>query len=185
MKKFFFPILILSLSLSASSFAAELPAPTVAIHKDWGNTGTVYQYGRYYTSGALDEAAIQKFKTEQGGLVVDLRGITELNCSSRTEADKIGLPYRNVPIDSAQGFKQETIQQIEKIVNEAAKDKPILFSCKTGNRAAAVLAIHLAGEEHLTTAAAMKRAESMGLTSAPLKKKLKSYLEHPNSGNPS
>jgi protein tyrosine phosphatase (PTP) superfamily phosphohydrolase (DUF442 family) len=87
----------------------------------------------------------------------------------------VGIPYQSIPVETKKGFSAETILKIESFLDRSP-DKPILIACQSGNRAAAILALHLAKEEHLSSAQTLERAKELGMTSPELKRKMAQYL---------
>ena len=134
------------------------------------------QYDRFYISGAPKEKDLEDFKKKTGAYVIDLRSINEMgSCSEPATAGKLGLQYRKVSFEKAENISPEVIRDIDKSVNEAG-GKPVLLFCKTGNRAAAWLAIHLVEKQHMNLEEAVKIAQGVGLK-ADGEKGVRSYFK--------
>lgn len=115
------------------------------------------------------------FKKRDGGTVLDLRAIDELgNCSEPAAATKVGLQYNRVNFEKKKTIDPEVIAGIDKAVKDAG-NKPILLFCKTGNRAAAWLAIHMVREEKKPLEEAIATAKLMGLK-PDMEKAVRAYL---------
>ncbi|MBX3021382.1 MAG: hypothetical protein KF799_06850 [Bdellovibrionales bacterium] len=161
----------LVLFTSLNTFAAPGPASSIDEAK---------RFGRLYISGEPSDQALAHFKKEKGAEVLDLRDFNELgSCSQPASASKLGLRYNRVVFAKKAEIHPETIAGIDKVIKEAGQ-KPILLFCKTGNRAAAYLAIHLVRDEKMPVEQAILTASGMGLKD-DMAQAVRKYLEaHPN-----
>lgn len=134
-------------------------AVVVAVEK----SGDILRYEQFYIAGSPSEETLTAFKKKTGAVIVDLRSINELgNCSEPAVASKLGLQYRKVNFDKAEHISPEVIQGIDKAVIEAGA-RPVLLFCKTGNRAAAWLAIHLVQTKNKSIDESIRIAKGLGL----------------------
>lgn len=120
-------------------------------------------YGRYFISGTPSEKTLREFKEAKGAEIVDLRAMDELgNCSEPATATKVGLQYGRVEFAKKPEIPAQVIADIDAAVKKSG-DKPVLLFCKTGNRAAAWLAVHLIRDEKMSIDEAIKITRPMGL----------------------
>lgn len=132
-------------------------------------------HGNIYVSGTPTEKQMADFKKQRGATVLDLRATDELgNCSEPAAATKVGLQYNRVNFDKKAKIEPQIIADIDQAV-AAAGDKPILLFCKTGNRAAAWLAIHLVRKEGKPLEEAILTAKNLGLKT-DMEKAVREYL---------
>lgn len=133
-------------------------------------------YGRFFVSGEPQEAELKKFKKEKGAVVLDLRNFDELGDHSEpAKVAKAGLQYSQVNFDAkAETINPEVIAGIDKVVKQAG-NKPVLLFCKSGNRAASYVAIHLVRDEKMPLEDAIKIAKDLGL-SEKMEPKVRAYL---------
>jgi protein tyrosine phosphatase (PTP) superfamily phosphohydrolase (DUF442 family) len=134
-------------------------------------------YGRFYVSGEPQEAELIKFKKQKGAVVVDLRNFDELGSYSEpSKVAKAGLQYSQVNFDAkADSINQDVISGIDKVVRGAG-DKPVLLFCKSGNRAASYVAIHLVRDQKMPIEDAVKIAKDLGMTEK-MEPKVRAYLK--------
>lgn len=134
------------------------------------------KYGRFYISGQPSEDELAAFKKNTGAVVMDLRSIDELgNCSEPATVSKLGMQYGRVLFEKTETIDPKVISQIDEHV-ASAKDKPVFLFCKSGNRAAAWLAIHLVKKEKKSIDDAISIAKSTGLKT-DMEKAVRTYLE--------
>ncbi len=135
----------------------------------------IKNYGNIYVAGTPTEQELASFKKRKGAVVLDLRAIDELgNCSEPATVAKLGLQYNRVNFAKDPKIDPQVIADIDKAVAQA-HEKPILLFCKTGNRAAAWLAIHMVREEGRSLESALSVARGLGLKD-DMEKAVREYL---------
>lgn len=126
-------------------------------------TQEILHFDRFYIAGSPSEKTLADFKKKTGAAIIDLRAAKDMgNCSEPAAASKLGLQYRKVTFEKADAINPDVIRDVDKAVSEAG-NKPVLLFCKTGNRAAAWLAIHLVQKEKYSLDDALKVARDLGL----------------------
>jgi protein tyrosine phosphatase (PTP) superfamily phosphohydrolase (DUF442 family) len=124
----------------------------------------IKQHGRFYVSGSPSEQELTRFKRKhKGAAILDLRAIDELgNCSEPAVASKLKMKYDRVIFEKQATIDPVVIENIDKSIART-KGKPVLLFCKTGNRAAAWLAIQMVRDEGRPLEEAIVVAREMGL----------------------
>lgn len=139
-------------------------------------SATPQQYGRFFISAQPTDQELTDFKKKTGAVVVDLREFDELGtCSEPVTTTKLGMRYERVQFAKKGKIDDTLIKAIEEKV-ETAKDKPVLVFCKSGNRAAAWLAIHLVKKEKKSFDEAVTIARTMGLK-PDMEQRVRDYLK--------
>jgi protein tyrosine phosphatase (PTP) superfamily phosphohydrolase (DUF442 family) len=87
-----------------------------------------------------------------------------------------GLEYVSIPVGHARG-RDETLDQIRKVLQSAVGKKNALFHCASGNRSAAVLIPYLMLDQGFTQEDAVDTAMRIGLRSAELMEWALEYVQ--------
>ena len=92
------------------------------------------------TSGQPDVAALKVFADSGYAAVIDLRGVNEdRGFDQRYAVEEFGMTYVTLPIEGRPAVNFENAEKLDEIL--AQFDGPVLVHCKSGNRAAALLAL--------------------------------------------
>jgi uncharacterized protein (TIGR01244 family) len=92
------------------------------------------------TSGQPNVAALRIFADSGYTAVIDLRGVNEdRGFDQRYAVEEFGMTYVNLPIEGRPAVSFENAEKLDEIL--AKIDGPVLLHCKSGNRAAALLAL--------------------------------------------
>lgn len=106
------------------------------------------------TGQDLDAARQQGIKT-----VIDFRMPTETKTSNETLTHRHGLNYVNIPVDKA-SLSASQIGDLEAVLQ--SNEGPFLLHCATGARAALLLSLSRARQDHWTAEQAFAEAKRMG-----------------------
>jgi uncharacterized protein (TIGR01244 family) len=83
----------------------------------------------------LKSAAAAGYKT-----VIDLRTAAEdRGMDEKATVEKLGMAYRNLPVDGAKDITYANATTLDKMLSEAKR--PVLIHCSSGNRVGALLAL--------------------------------------------
>jgi uncharacterized protein (TIGR01244 family) len=129
-------------------------------------------------AGATEVEAIPAIKKMGFVAMVNLRQATEPGANvpeSQAAAKAAGLNYIHLPLDSAAPDPAVADRFLEAIRNPA--NQPAYIHCASANRAAAMWFIKRVQIDKWDTDRAMKEAEALGLTSAPLKQFAMNYVQ--------
>lgn len=130
----------------------------------WSAVATEFRnHGDIFVSGTPTEKELAAFKDLRGGTVLDLRAIDELgNCSEPAASARLGLQYNRVNFEKKDRLDPKIVAEIDQAVSARA-NKPILLFCKTGNRAAAWVAVHMVRVEKVPLEEAITEARRLGM----------------------
>ncbi len=118
----------------------------------------------------LGQAAEQGVRT-----VIDLRNPEEGTSEEKDHAEAVGLKYVNIPV-SVENFSPRQAEQLSEVLKDPATG-PVLLHCATGQRAAAVWALHRNLHEGVPAEQALSDAQAKGLKKPALIEKLKTLLK--------
>lgn len=152
--------------------AADDPAPEAAA-PDAGASMPTYA-GQIHVMGQPDRAALEAARAQGVTLVVNLRTPGEEGAMPEEAqlVEELGMRYVSIPVAKPGGTQPDGLTaEHARALGEAleqADPGAALVHCGSGNRAAALLALH----DHLVRGTdpqvALERAQAAGLASAPL-----------------
>ena len=150
----------------------------------WGAADNVVQVGPLYVSRQPDVATLEAARDAGVTTVINLRGPDEMDWDEAAAVRALGLQYYNVPITGGgPSFDAAAIDEIGKAV-AARRGGKVLMHCRSGNRAAAWLAVHLANDHDLPVDEAISIARDAGLTYEPLESRVRSYVGEASTESP-
>ena len=139
---------------AVSTLKADIPEVVAA--------GKVSPVDGITTSGQPDVAALRVFADSGYVAVVDLRGVDEdRGYDQRYAVEEFGMSYVSLPIEGAEAVSFDNAAKLDEIL--ANFDGPVLVHCKSGNRAAALLALR-ASLHGADDVAALAFGKEAGLT---------------------
>jgi uncharacterized protein (TIGR01244 family) len=142
----------------------------------WGKAENVVQVKHLYFSAQPDAAGINAAKDAGVEVVINLRGSEEMDWDEAAAVEEAGLTYYQVPISGdGPGFDQSSMQRISALVKKHHQ-QPLWLHCSSGNRASAWLAVHLVQDHHMDIDQSVALAQKVGLTSAELEKRIRTYV---------
>jgi len=100
-------------------------------------------------------------------LVVNLRPEDTQSFDERSVVEAMGLTYVSIPF-TATTLADSHVATFRKLLADTPPEQRILLHCSTGNRAAALWALHEIADLGVTPEAAVARARRLGLTSPEL-----------------
>lgn len=106
------------------------------------------------TEQDLQETRQQGIKT-----VIDFRMPSETASPNATLAANHGLDYVNIPVNKA-SLSKDQIDALDRVMHE--KEGPFLIHCATGARAALLLCLSRAKQQHWTAERTFDEARAMG-----------------------
>lgn len=138
----------------------------------------LYQVDNFFITDSPSPENLKKFKAAGGEVVVDLREFEEKSkeCGEVITATKLGLKYTTAPMPKAAPFTKESVKQVEDMVAQSPKGKPVFVYCSSGQRAAGWLAIHKAKVDKVPMAEALATAKTAGLKNEHVVEAVKDYL---------
>lgn len=142
----------------------------------WGAAKSVHRVGTLYLADQPDRAGLERARKSGVTVVVNVREPEEMAWDERAAAEELGLAYVAVPIAREGPLSEEALERIDAVVEQHAGEE-VLVHCSTGNRAAAWLATHLAGERRMSTSDALAVAERAGMTKEDTAAKTREYLQ--------
>lgn len=116
--------------------------------------GDGFFLGPQPTEQDLQEAKERGVKT-----VIDFRPLSETAIPNETLVLQYGLNYVNIPVSKTSPSKQQ-IEELDQALQQ--NDGPFLLHCGTGTRAAMLLALNRAKQNHWTVEQTFEEAKSMG-----------------------
>ncbi len=141
----------------------------------WGSADGVMKYGSLYFAGQPDAAGLAAARDAGVGVVIDLRHPSEEPWDEVGAAEQLGLAYYNVPVDG-RALSRDAMHRIDEIVDRH-RGEELLIHCKSGNRAGAWLAIHLAERRGMEPGKALAIGRRAGITKDELAANVTGYLE--------
>ena len=92
------------------------------------------------TTGQPDAAVLDVVAEAGFAAVIDFRGVDEdRGIDEQAEVESRGLRYVSIPVSGADDISFDNAAILDQVLSET--DGPVLLHCKSGNRAAAVLAL--------------------------------------------
>jgi uncharacterized protein (TIGR01244 family) len=92
------------------------------------------------TTGQPDSAVLDVIAEAGFGAVIDFRGVDEdRGFDEQAEVESRGLRYVSIPVSGSDDISFDNAAILDQVLSET--DGPVLLHCKSGNRAAAVLAL--------------------------------------------
>lgn len=115
--------------------------------------------GGLYLSPQPTEQDLQEAKRRGVKTVIDLRQLTETAIPNETLVMQYGLNYLNIPVSKTSPSEQQ-IEELDQALQQ--NEGPFLLHCGTGARAAMLLALTRARQNHWTAERTFEEARSMG-----------------------
>ena len=141
-----------------------------------GSTENVHRYGAIWLASQPAKEDLQ-IAGELGVLtVICLRKPEEIDWDEAEAVRALGLSYLNPAFQSPEELTDETLQAVRR---ELSAGRPMLLHCGTANRVGALWLAYRALDGGLTYGEALCEAEAVGLKSAALRERVRSYIaEH-------
>lgn len=115
--------------------------------------------GGLYVGPQPTEQDLQEAKQCGVKTVIDFRLPTETAIPNETLVTRYGLNYVNIPVSKASPSEQQ-IEELDQALKQ--KDGPFLLHCGTGMRAAMLLALTRAKQNHWTADRPFEEAKPIG-----------------------
>lgn len=168
--------LTLPLKLAIFTFAViTLSSPTLKAYFDVEKVtiegvDNVYRIkgknGEIYSSSQPSQEAIASIAKQGIKMMVNLRTEKEMTFDERAVAKKNNLRYFHVPV-TPETIDEKMVRKLGLLVKHSPY--PLYFHCSSANRVATILALHDIYENKVEVEAAIKKAETYGLTKDELK----------------
>ena len=113
----------------------------------------------FYLGAQPNEQDLQEAKGLGVKTVIDFRLPTETAIPNESLVTQFGLNYVNIPVSKTIPSEQQ-IEELDKTLQQ--KDGPFLLHCGTGMRAAMLLALIRAKQQHWTAERTFEEAKLMG-----------------------
>ncbi|WP_423063554.1 fused DSP-PTPase phosphatase/NAD kinase-like protein [Candidiatus Paracoxiella cheracis] len=180
-------VLVVSFLALITTYAGLEPATQLAFQsKNIPGIGKVYQIATmegsiYIAAGKPTISGLRQLRKLKIKTYINLLPQNEaLSFDEATTAKKLGMKYIHIPVDLA-NFNVETIKQFNKAIYPP-KGYPIFIHCKTGNRAAMMIAFNNITEFHAAPKAAIDEAKNYGLTSPEVARFIEKTVKQFNLG---
>ncbi|MCH8269658.1 MAG: protein tyrosine phosphatase family protein [Planctomycetes bacterium] len=135
----------------------------------WDGVNNLFNDGRFYFAGQVDEASFKRFAEEKGiATVVNIRQESEMESLGFDEVatvEELGMTYVNIPVTTGT-FSAEDVKRFADAVE--ATDGPLLLHCGSSNRVGAMWAAYLVIEHGMDVETAIERGRAAGLRSDSL-----------------
>jgi protein tyrosine phosphatase (PTP) superfamily phosphohydrolase (DUF442 family) len=144
---------------------------TIEVITDFNN---FFRYQNIYLGGQPSLEALQWLKYQGVKKIINLRSDSENNeyseyaYNEETNAQKLGFEYHSVPVDGAQDYSPEKLNDFLSLVND---DEKIFIHCLSGGRATNFLMAYLIKQKGYTINMAVEKGRSLRF-SFPLEKLL-------------
>jgi len=130
----------------------------------WDGVNNLFNDGRFYFAGQVDEASFKRLAEEKGIVtVVNIRGQSEIDSlgfDEKAAVEALTMAYVHIPV-SAATFSAEDVKRFAEAVE--ASDGPVLLHCGSSNRVGAMWAAYLVMEHGMDVKTAIERGRAAGL----------------------
>ena len=169
-------LFIVLITLAGAAMGNESNRLVPSEPEAWGAAPSVVRVGNLFIAGDLDDASLDRARSEGVRTVINLLSEDELAKATWEEAPAVaerGMTYHHVPVSGA--FQADQFEQVEAILAEQ-EALPALVHCASGNRAAGWLATHLVLKHGLTVDEAIAVARKSGITKDAAEQAARAYL---------
>lgn len=148
----------------ASPDAAADAIGTATRLDGWDGVNNLFNDGRFYFAGQVDEASFKRLADEKGIVtVVNIRGQSEIDSlgfDEKATVEALGAAYVHIPVSPAT-LSAEDVKRFAAAVE--ASDGPVLLHCGSSNRVGAMWAAYLVMERGMDVETAIERGRAAGL----------------------
>lgn len=148
-----------------------------------GSTEKVHRYGTIWLASQPAKEDLP-LAGELGVLsVISLRKPGEIDWDEGAAVRELGLAYLNPAFESSEELTDEIFDTVRERL-AAAAESPVLLHCGSANRVGAIWLAHRTLDGGLAYGDALCEAESVGLRSAALRERARSYIERRQEPRP-